>query len=77
MPDNAEFITEKEDNMSYIEVKMPQIGDWVKTTIVHESLSGRFSKGSRVKIIGIDDMRGYTIEDAEGGHVMREIGWEI
>ena len=62
--------------MAYIKSKNPQIGDWVKTTIVHKSLSGKFTKGSLVKITEIDDVRGYTIEDGEG-HTMCEIGWKI
>ena len=62
--------------MSYIEFKKPQIGDCVKTTIVHKSLSGKFTKGSLVKITEIDDVRGYTIEDSEG-HTISEIGWKI
>ena len=32
--------------------------------------------GSKVKIIGIDPVRGYAIED-EHGNKMYEIGWEI
>jgi hypothetical protein len=33
-------------------------------------------KGSKVKIIGIDPVRGYGIMD-EDGNIVIEIGWEI
>ena len=49
------------------------IGDWTETTVEHESLSGTFTAGSKVKIIDIDPMRGYSIED-EVGNRMIEIG---
>ena len=49
------------------------IGDWVETTVEHESLSGTFTAGSKVKIIDIDPVRGYSIED-ETGNRMLEIG---
>lgn len=61
--------------MAYIR-KGNKIGDWVITSKRHESLSGIFTKGSKVKIIGIDPMRGYHIED-EYGNKMYEIGWEV
>ena len=52
------------------------IGDWTETTEKHESLSGTFTVGSKVKIIDIDPMRGYSIED-EAGNRMIEIGWIV
>lgn len=52
------------------------IGDWVETTVEHESLSGTFTVGSKVKIIDIDPVRGYSIED-EAGNRMIEIGWTV
>ncbi len=52
------------------------IGDWTKTTMEHESLSGIFTKGSKVKITDIDPIRGYSIED-EDGNKMIEIGWNV
>ena len=61
--------------MAYI-TKGNKIGDWVITKKRHESLSGIFTKGSKVKIIGIDPVRGYDIED-EHGNKVREIGWEV
>ena len=61
--------------MAYI-TKGHKIGDWIITKKRHESLAGIFTKGSKVKIIGIDPMRGYAIED-EYGNKMYEIGWEI
>ena len=53
-----------------------KIGDWVITRKRHESLSGIFTTGSKVKIIGIDPIRGYAIED-EDGNKMLEIGWVV
>lgn len=52
------------------------IGDWVETTVEHESLSGTFTVGSKVKIIDIDPMRGYSIEDEAGNRIL-EIGWTV
>ena len=52
------------------------IGDWTETMIEHESLFGTFTVGSKVKIIDIDPMRGYSIED-EAGNRMIEIGWIV
>lgn len=52
------------------------IGDWIETTVEHESLSGTFTVGSKVKIIGIDPMWGYSVED-EDGNQMWEIGWTV
>lgn len=52
------------------------IGDWVETTVEHESLSGTFTVGSKVKIIDIDPMWGYSVED-EDGNQMWEIGWTV
>ena len=53
-----------------------EIGDWVVTTRNHECMLGTMLKGSVVKIIDIDPIRGYGIEDEEGNRVI-EIGWEI
>jgi len=53
-----------------------KIGDWVITRKRHESMAGIFTEGSKVKIIGIDPIRGYDIED-EQGNKMLEIGWKI
>lgn len=61
--------------MAYIKKNTPEIGDWVVTTRVHESLSGKFTKGSKVKISDIGE-RGYSIEDEYGNRVV-EIGWVI
>ena len=49
------------------------IGDWIETTVEHNSLCGTFTVGTKVKIIDIDLMRGYSIED-ETGNRMLEIG---
>jgi len=62
--------------MAYIKKSGKQIGDWVYTTKVHESLAGTFTIGSYVQIIEIDPMRGYGIQDADGNRMI-EIGWEI
>ena len=66
--------------MAYIATKRNEkrneIGDWVITTKRHESMAGTFTMGSKVKIVDIDPIRGYDIED-ERGNKMYEIGWEI
>lgn len=62
--------------MAFIKNNTNEIGKWVITTKKHSSFVGTFSVGSRVKIIGIDPIRGYSIEDDEGNR-MYEIGWEI
>lgn len=63
--------------MAYIKITNGnKIGDWVITRKRHESLSGIFTVGSKVKIIGIDPVRGYAIED-EDGNKMLEIGWIV
>lgn len=62
--------------MGYISYLTPKVGDWVVTTKEHESMIGKFTAGSRVKITYIDPMRGYDIED-EFGNKVGEIGWEI
>ena len=61
--------------MAYIKKNSTKIGDWVTTTRVHESMTGKFTKGSIVKITDIGE-RGYSIEDEEGNRVV-EIGWII
>ncbi len=53
-----------------------EIGDWVITAQDHECLAGVMLKGSKVKIIDIDPVRGYGIMDEDGNRVI-EIGWEI
>lgn len=62
--------------MAFIKKSSPKIGDWVKTKRVHSSLTGRMTRGSLVKIIDIDPMRGYAIEDEDGNQIV-EIGWDI
>ena len=62
--------------MAYITLKNNKIGDWVITTKRHESMAGTFTMGSKVKIVDIDPIRGYAIED-ERGNKIYEIGWEI
>ena len=52
------------------------IGDWIETTVEHNSLCGTFTVDTKVKIIDIDPMRGYSIED-ETGNRMLEIGWTV
>ena len=61
--------------MAFIK-KGHEIGDWVTTTKAHSCLRGTMTRGSRVKIIGIDPIRGYAIEDEDGNQVI-EIGWTI
>ena len=52
-----------------------KIGDKVKTTQRHESLSGYFEVGTDVTIIDISG-RGYDIQDDEGNRII-EVGWII
>lgn len=53
-----------------------EIGKWVVTTKEHNALIGTFTVGSRVKIVDIDPIRGYSIEDKHGNRMV-EIGWII
>ena len=62
--------------MAYITSKNNKIGDWVITTKRHESMAGTFTMGSKVKIVDINPIRGYAIED-ERGNKMYGIGREI
>ena len=62
--------------MAFIKNNSPKIGDLVITKRVHSCLNGTMTRGSLVKIIDIDSMRGYSIEDEKGNRV-REIGWTI
>ena len=55
--------------MAYITSKKNKIGDWVITTKRHESMSGTFTMGSKVKIIGINPIRGYAIEEERGNKI--------
>ena len=52
-----------------------EIGERVKTTIKHESMSGYFEIGTEVTVIG-ESERGYEIQDDEGNEMI-EIGWII
>ena len=62
--------------MAYIKNSTNEIGSLVTTTREHDSILGKFTKGSIVKITDIDPVRGYTIED-ENGNKVCEIGWTI
>lgn len=62
--------------MGYIKNSTNEIGNVVTTTREHSSLLGKFTTGSHVKIVDIDPIRGYTIED-ENGNRVSEIGWTI
>ena len=62
--------------MAFIKNNINEIGKWVVTTKEHSALSGTFTVGSRVKIVDIDPVRGYTIEDKYGNRVI-EIGFTI
>ena len=62
--------------MAFIKKNSPKIGDWVTTKRVHSCLNGTMTRGSHVKIIDIDSIRGYSIEDEKGNCVL-EIGWTI
>lgn len=62
--------------MGYIKNSTNEIGSIVTTSREHTSILGKFTKGSHVKIVDIDPVRGYTIED-ENGNRVGEIGWTI
>lgn len=62
--------------MAFIKNNTNEVGEWVVTTKEHSALNGTFTIGSRVKIVDIDPVRGYAIED-ENGNRMVEIGWII
>ena len=62
--------------MGYIKNSIIEIGSLVTTSCEHSSLLGKFTKWSHVKIVDIDPVRGYTIED-ENGNRVSEIGWTI
>lgn len=62
--------------MAFIKNNTNEIGKWVFTTKEHSSLSGTFSVGSHVKIVDVDPIRGYVIEDKHGNRIV-EIGWII
>lgn len=62
--------------MAYIKNPTIEIGNVVTTTKEHSSLLGKFTKGSLVKIVDIDPVRGYAIEDENGNRAI-EIGWTI
>lgn len=53
-----------------------KIGKWVVTTKEHSCLARTFVKGTLVKVVDSDNMRGYTIEDKSGNRIS-EIGWII
>lgn len=62
--------------MAFIKNNKNEVGKWVVTTKEHSSLIGTFTVGSRVKIVDIDSIRGYAIEDKHGNRLI-EIGWTI
>lgn len=49
---------------------------WVETTKEHSSFVNTFPVGTKVKVVGCDDIRGYDIQ-AEDGRRIDEIGWKI
>lgn len=62
--------------MAFIKKSTNEVGNWVVTTKEHSALIGTFAVGSRVKIVDIDPVRGYAIEDKHGNKII-EIGWII
>lgn len=62
--------------MAFIKNNKKEIGKWVITEKEHSSFIGTFPVGSRVKIVDIDPIRGYAIEDKHGNRIV-EIGWTI
>jgi hypothetical protein len=62
--------------MAYIPARKGfTIGDEIVLTKDHESLAGKFEKGTKVKIIDFDIIGGYAIQE-EFGNRMIDIGWE-
>lgn len=62
--------------MAYIKNKNQyEVGEKVKTTVIHDSCAGFFEIGTIVTVTGISE-RGYDIKDDEGNCVT-EIGWVI
>ena len=53
-----------------------KVGDVVTTEIAHDSLSTSIPANTKVKVIGVDPMRGYDIVDGNGTRCI-EIGWRI
>ena len=62
--------------MEFIKNNKNKIGNWTITKINHSSFCGTFTVGSLVKIVDIDPIRGYAIEDVAGNRI-RGIGWVI
>jgi hypothetical protein len=62
--------------MAFIKNNTNEVGKWVVTTKEHSSFSGTFKVGSHVKIVDINPLRGYSIEDKNGNRII-EIGWTI
>jgi len=61
--------------MAYISNSTKGLGDTVVLTEAKRSLAGYFQKGSQVKIVDVDPMRGYTFED-EFGNRVSEAGFD-
>ena len=62
--------------MAFIKNNTNEVGKCVVTTKEHSALIGTFTVGSCVKIVDIDPVRGYAIEDKHGNRIS-EIGWVI
>lgn len=59
----------------FIKKETKVVGDWVKTTVEHESCAGKFEVGTDVQIVG-EGCRGYDIEDTFGNR-MYEVGYTV
>jgi len=60
----------------FIKNNTNKVGKWFVTTKEHSALSVIFTVGSRVKVVGVDPILGYTIKDKQGNRI-RAIGWII
>ena len=63
--------------MSYIKNEMGRkfkIGDWAVTARKVDCFNGYFQKGTKVKVIEINPLYGYGLEDEEG-HQIIDTGW--
>jgi hypothetical protein len=61
--------------MGYIKANQSLVGKIVSLTKEKQSLAGRFTIGSMVKITEENPQRGYTFEDSEGNRVI-EAGFD-
>lgn len=62
--------------MGYVKADNLSVGDEVILSHDFMAMAGGFTKGSRVRITGYDNTRGFSVEDEFGNRVI-EMGWNI